>query len=337
MKASLYWKLIVLVLILVVGCNGNSEETDQTEDKTGLGFEKLDFDGQIVEKFDIEMHLEFEGRDVSGYYEYIHLGETRYIYGTIEPDCTMVLTATDDEGNPKDIFRGKLTGNIFEGKRSNPDGSLNMKFLLEADMGIKKLVIESKSVDFGEEELLQVEGRYPRLKRYEVEKVSTDFNQTIQKLIRNRIDEYRPQTGSGKPPVLKVDYEMLGNGDDFFSLILSFTYEEENEPPIVSYQGFTWSAFLNDNMALEDVFEQSGLNSEELMGKIIAKINEEVGSAEGCEWKSAVFFPPAALGPKGLSFRFDTNTLGKFECGNPKVDLSWEEVGIEYQSLKFGQ
>ena len=139
-------KTITLVTIIIVGlisCNQNSDTLDNgqtienvpTETPANaipIDFVKT-FEGQINNKYDIQMKITSNNGNITGKYFYKKVGKDIVIKGTIDNQGKISISEFDNKGNQTGLFEGKMPNeNKIEGTWSKPNGSNSMPFYLLA-------------------------------------------------------------------------------------------------------------------------------------------------------------------------------------------------------------
>lgn len=160
-----------------------------------------------IGKYPITMHLEFDNKNVSGYYSYNSGSSKLLLKGTINNNH-IELNETTEEGRSTGHFDGKLTGDKFAGEFINYKGE-HFNFTL-ANSGVTQQTedlsrqndIQNDDIDnpygLSDEEMFEIQSQRLHERAMELEEENDYVNTEDRILLDDENDNYNNSTTSNK-------------------------------------------------------------------------------------------------------------------------------------------
>lgn len=262
-------KLILATITTIVMLSCNKKADNSQIDIINTDFVKV-FEGQIENKYDIQMKLISNNGNINGNYFYKKTGEEIEIKGFINNLGKISINEFDKKGNQTGVFNGEmLNENKIQGTWSKPNGSNPMPFFLIAsntsnetnsqDLNSSKYKTAGKKIEFNDNILNDIKKYYQ-----EQSEIGKDYNGRKTKLEVESDDSSYSLTYRHIPDEEESDDYFLAtvyiptnekagliygdlNNDNLLDLIVSTSWEGAG----TSVHGCSYFVYLNKNNALE--------------------------------------------------------------------------------------
>ena len=184
----------------------NVEKDTSSSGNDNIDNQSMNLKGKIG-KYPITMHLEFDNKNVSGYYSYNSGASKLLLKGTINNNH-IELNETTEEGRSTGHFDGKLTGDKFAGEFINYKGE-HFNFTL-ANSGVKQQTedlsmqndIQNDDIDnpygLSDEEMFEIQSQRLHERAMELEEENDYVNTEDRILLDDENDNYNNSTTSNK-------------------------------------------------------------------------------------------------------------------------------------------
>lgn len=184
----------------------NVEKDTSSSGNDIIDNQSMNLKGKIG-KYPITMHLEFDNKNVSGYYSYNSGSSKLLLKGTINNNH-IELNETTEEGRSTGHFDGKLTGDKFAGEFINYKGD-HFNFTL-ANSGVKQQTedlsmrndIQNDDIDnpygVSDEEMFEIQSQRLHERAMELEEENDYVNTEDRILLDDENDNYNNSTTSNK-------------------------------------------------------------------------------------------------------------------------------------------
>ena len=184
----------------------NVEKDTSSSGNDIIDNQSMNLKGKIG-KYPITMHLEFDNKNVSGYYSYNSGSSKLLLKGTINNNH-IELNETTEEGRSTGHFDGKLTGDKFAGEFINYKGE-HFNFTL-ANSGVTQQTedlsrqndIQNDDIDnpygLSDEEMFEIQSQRLHERAMELEEENDYVNTEDRILLDDENDNYNNSTTSNK-------------------------------------------------------------------------------------------------------------------------------------------
>jgi len=184
----------------------NVEKDTSSSGNDIIDNQSMNLKGKIG-KYPITMHLEFDNKNVSGYYSYNSGSSKLLLKGTINNNH-IELNETTEEGRSTGHFDGKLTGDKFAGEFINYKGE-HFNFTL-ANSGVTQHTedlsrqndIQNDDIDnpygLSDEEMFEIQSQRLHERAMELEEENDYVNTEDRILLDDENDNYNNSTTSNK-------------------------------------------------------------------------------------------------------------------------------------------
>lgn len=151
-------KLILATITTIVMLCCNKKADNIQIDTINTDFTKT-FEGQIENKYDIQMKLISNNGNITGYYFYKNIGDNIEIKGNVDSQGKISISEFDKKGNQTGAFKGEmLNENKIQGTWSKPNGSNSKPFFLLISNSSKNT--EYAKVEFNDDNLNDILNYY---------------------------------------------------------------------------------------------------------------------------------------------------------------------------------